>query len=98
MKTPNSKVSRKSFIKGAAASGALLTLGSSLKPVLRAFAQSKRLKSKTRGQWIGTTCQGCTSWCSVQVYITEGRAINQNGRKHKEAEILFGAKNAYSFL
>lgn len=32
--------------------------------------------------WRATTCQGCTTWCSVQVQIQDGRAIKLRGNPH----------------
>ena len=31
------------------------------------------------GQWMPATCQGCTSWCSKQVYVIDGRAVKVRG-------------------
>ncbi|MHC4592273.1 MAG: molybdopterin-dependent oxidoreductase, partial [Planctomycetota bacterium] len=31
-----------------------------------------------------TTCQGCTSWCSVQVYVQDGRAIKVRGNPNSK--------------
>jgi anaerobic selenocysteine-containing dehydrogenase len=31
------------------------------------------------GEWLPTTCQGCTSWCSKQVLVQDGRAIKVRG-------------------
>jgi anaerobic selenocysteine-containing dehydrogenase len=31
-----------------------------------------------------TTCQGCTSWCAVQVYVENGRAIKVRGNPHSK--------------
>jgi len=37
-----------------------------------------------KGEWRPTTCQGCTSWCSTQVYVVDGRAIKVRGNPHSK--------------
>jgi anaerobic selenocysteine-containing dehydrogenase len=75
MKQGNHTISRKRFLKTAAAAA----LGTVLKPSLKAFAQTSKSKPTESGQWKSTTCQGCTSWCSVQVYVVDGRAVKVRG-------------------
>lgn len=31
------------------------------------------------GQWIPSGCAGCTSWCSKEIYVVEGRAVKVRG-------------------
>ena len=78
------KLSRRSFVKAAAATGAALTLGTGLTPDLRALAQSGKPSGRDMGQWIASTCQGCTSWCSKEVYVVNGRAIKVHGNKRSK--------------
>ena len=70
----------------AAASGAILGLAACSHP----DAQSdKTAFSDTgdgaipevaqNGTWVNSTCQGCTSWCSVRVYVEDGRAVKLSG-------------------
>jgi anaerobic selenocysteine-containing dehydrogenase len=33
------------------------------------------------------TCQGCTSWCSKQVYVIDGRAIKVRGNPHSKVNV-----------
>ncbi len=53
-------------------------------PVLKAF------KAKTgnydaildiNGKWIPTTCQGCTTWCAVEIFVQNGRATKVRGNQ-----------------
>ncbi len=85
MKENNNKITRKSFLKTACGAAAIPTLGTVLKPTLRAFAQSS--KPKEPGRWKSTTCQGCTSWCSVQVYVVDGRAIKVRGNPNSKVNL-----------
>jgi anaerobic selenocysteine-containing dehydrogenase len=85
MEECKSKITRKNFIKTAAAVTAATTLGSAFKPTLRAFAQTENSKqAESEGQWKAATCQGCTSWCSVQVLVVDGRAIKVRGNPNSK--------------
>ncbi|HSM88511.1 MAG TPA: twin-arginine translocation signal domain-containing protein, partial [Desulfobacterales bacterium] len=55
------KISRRGFVKATAATGAALALGTGLTPDLRALAQTGKAAGGEMGQWIASTCQGCTS-------------------------------------
>jgi anaerobic selenocysteine-containing dehydrogenase len=78
------KLSRRSFVKATAATGAALALGTGLSPDLRALAQTSQTAGGDMGQWIASTCQGCTSWCSKEVYVVNGRAIKVHGNKRSK--------------
>ena len=34
------------------------------------------------GKWIATTCQGCTSWCSVEGYVLDNKLIKVRGNEN----------------
>jgi len=70
------KMSRRSFIKRtSAAAGGTIVIGGTLRLTLRALAESSETDAGGAGEWKPATCQGCTSWCSTQVYIVDGRAV-----------------------
>ncbi len=73
------KLSRRSFLKATAATGTTLALGTGLQPRLRALAEAAQAGSAADGQWIASSCQGCTSWCSKEVFVTGGRAVKVRG-------------------
>lgn len=82
MNTIKTKRTRRSFIKTAAITGGAVAVGAAFMPRLKAFAkadENQDTHSSTNGVWKSTTCQGCTSWCSVQVYVVNGRAIKIRG-------------------
>ncbi|MHC4721491.1 MAG: molybdopterin-dependent oxidoreductase, partial [Planctomycetota bacterium] len=55
---------------------------------LKAFAQNSEIPQKDgNGQWKSTTCQGCTSWCSVQVYVENGRAVKVRGNPKSKVNL-----------
>lgn len=73
-------ISRRSFIKASAVTGATVAGMSAKKPILTAFSESNDSDKKVEsGKWIASTCQGCTSWCPVQVYVENGRALKVRG-------------------
>ncbi|OGP62781.1 MAG: dehydrogenase [Deltaproteobacteria bacterium RBG_13_49_15] len=72
-------LSRRSFIKGSAIGGIAVAAGSGLSLNLSALAQTTSAGKSEQGQWIPSTCQGCTSWCSKQVYVQNGRAVKVRG-------------------
>jgi anaerobic selenocysteine-containing dehydrogenase len=77
-------VSRRTFVKGLAAAGAVAAIGMHAKPLLRGLTQASGPLTVGNGEWRPTTCQGCTSWCSKQVYVTEGRAIKVRGNANSK--------------
>ncbi|MEW5909989.1 MAG: molybdopterin-dependent oxidoreductase [Thermodesulfobacteriota bacterium] len=78
------KLSRRSFIKASAVGGAAVAVGSGLSLNLRAFAQTPAKAKGGQGRWIASTCQGCTSWCSKQVYVQDGRALKIRGNSNSK--------------
>ena len=81
------KVTRRSFMKRAsAATGTAVALGS-LRPSLRALEAAGEGSSGGMGEWKATTCQGCTSWCSKQVYVVDGRAVKVRGNPNSKVKL-----------
>lgn len=76
--------SRRTFLKTISATGAVVALGTTLKPALRAFAETSSPVVSGGGEWRPTTCQGCTSWCSAQAYVRDGRAIKVQGNPNSK--------------
>jgi len=35
--------------------------------------------SPAAGNWVASTCQGCTQWCAVQIFVQDGRATRVRG-------------------
>ena len=79
------EITRRSFIKGAsAATGGAVALGGTFKPTLRALAEASETTGGGAGEWKAATCQGCTSWCSKQVYVVDGRAVKVRGNPNSK--------------
>ena len=73
------KIKRRDFLKLSAAAGAAATLG---KPALNAFANESgggKPLGELPGKWKASTCQGCTTWCPVEIFVQNGRAVKVRG-------------------
>jgi anaerobic selenocysteine-containing dehydrogenase len=77
-------LTRRSFLGTAMGTGLFAAAGGG--PLLSHFvmAQSER-RSAGPGKWIASTCQGCTTWCPVQIRVVDGRAISVRGNPHSKA-------------
>lgn len=71
------QISRRGFLQGSAGTVAAATAGPTLTFFSTASAQAP--PAKAAGEWMASTCQGCTSWCPVQVKVVDGRAIHLRG-------------------
>ena len=91
----NTSLSRRSFIKASAATGAAVAAGSGLSFELKALAASTGAQGNGQGQWLPATCQGCTSWCSKQVYVIDGRAIKVRGNPHSKVNVGAGCPRSH---
>ena len=72
---------RRGFLLGASAAGALAAGGG---PLLRRFAVAAEGADgrDLAPRWVSSTCQGCTTWCPVQVQVAGGRAVKIRGNPH----------------
>jgi anaerobic selenocysteine-containing dehydrogenase len=70
--------SRRKFLKGAGSLGLFAAVGGS--PLLRLFTEDLNAQTvELMGKWVASTCQGCTTWCPVQVKVVNGRAVHLRG-------------------
>jgi anaerobic selenocysteine-containing dehydrogenase len=37
------------------------------------------------GQWVASTCQGCTTWCPIEIFVQQGRAVRVRGNQLSKA-------------
>ena len=77
------KINRRDFLKRSAGIGAAAVLS---KPVLKAFSSEKKevIGGEEPGEWKPTSCQGCTTWCPVEVFIQDGRAVKVSGNRYSK--------------
>lgn len=80
------KMNRRNFLKASAITGVAATGVSGGVSTLKAFSADNN-EMNQEGKWMASTCQGCTSWCPVQVYVIDGRPIkvrgNPNAKNHE---------------
>ncbi len=73
------KTTRRNILKASAVAAGAAAIGGSL-PSLKALAvDDMYIDTQEGGRWISTSCQGCTSWCSAQIYVLNGRGIRVRG-------------------
>ncbi|NOX46698.1 MAG: molybdopterin-dependent oxidoreductase [Chlorobi bacterium] len=74
------KVKRRDFLKtfGVLGAGAF-----TFSPTLEAFSALTAEKARLyEGDWIPSTCQGCTTWCPIEVFVQDGRAVKVRGNQN----------------
>ena len=37
--------------------------------------------SPAKGDWVASTCQGCTQWCAIEIFTQNGRAVRVRGNQ-----------------
>ncbi|MCX8028136.1 MAG: molybdopterin-dependent oxidoreductase [Thermodesulfovibrionales bacterium] len=78
------RIKRRDFLKATLATGVALALTG---PNLNVFAQSheKKAMGTDEGKWIPSTCQGCTTWCPIEIFVQKGRAVKVRGNQLSKA-------------
>jgi anaerobic selenocysteine-containing dehydrogenase len=74
------RLTRREFIQASAATAAFLAAGCATQPPTSAMAVRRaKPASAPKGAWVASTCQGCTQWCAVQIFVEDGRAVRVRG-------------------
>lgn len=76
------RLARRRFIQASAATASVLAIGgcATEPPVSSAMApRPARGGSPAKGEWVASTCQGCTQWCAIQIFVQDGRAVRVRG-------------------
>jgi anaerobic selenocysteine-containing dehydrogenase len=76
------EIKRRDFLKITAAAGAVATVGL---PKLNAFAALPKSSDTPKGEWLPSTCQGCTAWCPVEFFVQERRIVKVRGNQLSKA-------------
>ncbi|MFN2363773.1 MAG: molybdopterin-dependent oxidoreductase [Halarsenatibacteraceae bacterium] len=81
-------ISRRDFLKVVGTSGSALGLGlaASKKKVLAEEDPYRVIPEGEHqaGEWVPTGCAGCTSWCSLEANIVDGRVIKVRGNSNSK--------------
>lgn len=83
------KIKRRDFLKLSAIAGATAALGGCAQSDLgmNALAAGQKVGKKIGegpGEWKPTSCQGCTTWCPVEVFVQDGRAVKVQGNRYSK--------------
>jgi anaerobic selenocysteine-containing dehydrogenase len=89
---------RRKFIRNIGLGSAGAITASLLTPKFKAFSQTHDENQTVKGEWKSTTCQGCTSWCSQQVYVVNGRAIRVRGNPNSKVNVGEGCVRSHIAL
>lgn len=78
------KLTRREFLRASAAFAGAVAAGCAVTgdgvPVTNAMAPRKaRPGGPAKGEWVASTCQGCTQWCAIQIFVQDGRATRVRG-------------------
>jgi len=80
------KIKRRDFLKASVAAGAVVALtGPSLNAFAAAKADEKAIGGTDPGEWVPSTCQGCTAWCPVEFFVQKGRIVKVRGNQLSKA-------------
>lgn len=71
-------MNRRDFIKTSAATAAVAATTSVFTPKAEAKTGELAYEGEA-GTWVGSTCQGCTSWCAVQGLVVDGKVVKMRG-------------------
>ena len=73
------KLTRRTFIMVSGISAGTLLAGCAT-PFTSAFTpRNAKPSSAAVGDWVASTCQGCTQWCAIQIFVQGGRATRVRG-------------------
>ncbi len=80
------KIKRREFLRASVAVGAAVALtGPSLNAFAAGKADEKTGVGTEPGEWIPSTCQGCTAWCPVEFFVQKGRLVKVRGNQLSKA-------------
>ena len=78
------RLTRRTFIMASGAGAGWLATGCATapdrQPLTSAFVpRAAKPSAPAKGEWVASTCQGCTQWCAIQIFVNDGRAVRVRG-------------------
>jgi anaerobic selenocysteine-containing dehydrogenase len=80
------RLTRRDFIQASAATSGVWLVGCATTqpqvsfPITSAMQVRKAKAAEApQGDWVASTCQGCTQWCAIQIFVQDGRAVRVRG-------------------
>ncbi|MEN8262607.1 MAG: molybdopterin-dependent oxidoreductase [Nitrospirota bacterium] len=74
------RINRRKFLQASLAVGAAAAMNG---PLFNALAYAEK-GGASKGDWMPTSCQGCTTWCPAEVYVQNGRAVKVKGNRYSK--------------
>jgi anaerobic selenocysteine-containing dehydrogenase len=85
------RLTRRAFIQASAATSGLWLAGCSTTPPQASFpitsamtVRPAKAAAPAAGAWMASTCQGCTQWCAIEVFVEDGRAVRVRGNPNSK--------------
>ena len=94
-------LSRRSFLIASGTLGACAVFRLNpfrLNPIAAAMAEAGVIHEPGSGEWVATTCAGCTAFCSKQAYVEDGRVLHIRGNEHSKVTGTSGCVRQYLSL
>ena len=80
------KTTRRNILKASAVAAGAAAIGGTLPP-LKGLTVASGATNPDGGRWVSTSCQGCTTWCSAQIYVLNGRGIRVRGNPNAKTGV-----------
>ena len=79
------RLTRRTFIMATGVSAGWAVTGCAMmprEPLHSALVPYKaKPSSPAKGDWVASTCQGCTQWCAIEIFTQNGRAVRVRGNQ-----------------
>jgi anaerobic selenocysteine-containing dehydrogenase len=89
------EINRREFLRATIAAGVAVAVDG---PVLNSLAFAEKALGPDKGNWIPSTCQGCTAWCPVEFFVQDGRAAKVRGNRYSKANNGFCCPRGHLML
>lgn len=89
------RINRREFLRATIAAGVVVAMDG---PVLNSLAFGAKAPGPDKGDWIPSTCQGCTAWCPVEFFVQDGRAAKVRGNRLSKANNGFCCPRGHLML
>ncbi len=76
------RINRRDFLRATMVSGMAVAANG---PLLNSLALAQTAPGVESGNWIPSTCQGCTAWDPVELFVQNGRATKVRGNQFSKA-------------
>jgi anaerobic selenocysteine-containing dehydrogenase len=76
------RINRREFLKASIIAGMAVAVDG---PLLNSLSFAQKAPGADIGNWIPSTCQGCTAWCPVEFFVQSGRAAKVRGNQFSKS-------------